>query len=456
MLPNASGLTWIDPGHILFSEIKSGAHMALVTSAESRAGERDVYVPPHARGMVHRSYLSPDGKNVLLAEMDNGGFLPCRLTPFDGSSPGKPVGPSAGRCTSAAWSPDGKWMYLNANTGDGFHIWRQRPDGSQLEQITFGPTEQEGIAIERDGRSLISSVGSTEGSLWIHDAAGERQISGEGSAFAANFSPDGRQLYYLTAAFTRTSAVVREPQRSELWVADLASGKSERVLPGAGVVAYDISIDGKRIVYSSRGADGKRHTWISSLDRRTPPQPVLTEADDQVSFGPGDELIFRSIEGSANYLYRSHLDGSGRRKVISDPVLEIADVSPDGQWAVVWMAVKDREGGEPSEIMAVPTGGGPPIEFCSRCMATWSADGRYLAAHAEGPSPMSSGMTVFLPIPAGKSLPAMPPGGFKSFEMKIPGAKMLPEQYCTPNKDPSTYACLKEAVHRNLFRIPLP
>jgi eukaryotic-like serine/threonine-protein kinase len=32
MLPNASGLTWIDDRHILFSEIKSGVHMAVVTA----------------------------------------------------------------------------------------------------------------------------------------------------------------------------------------------------------------------------------------------------------------------------------------------------------------------------------------------------------------------------------------------------------------------------------------
>ena len=30
LLPNASGLTWIDPAHVLFSEIKSGVHMAMM------------------------------------------------------------------------------------------------------------------------------------------------------------------------------------------------------------------------------------------------------------------------------------------------------------------------------------------------------------------------------------------------------------------------------------------
>jgi Tol biopolymer transport system component len=69
LLPNASGLTWIDPTHVLFSEIKSGVHMAIETAQESRQGERDVYVPSDNRGMAHRSAPSPDGKWVLVTEM---------------------------------------------------------------------------------------------------------------------------------------------------------------------------------------------------------------------------------------------------------------------------------------------------------------------------------------------------------------------------------------------------
>lgn len=146
-LPNASGLVWIAPQRIMFSEIKSGEHMAIVSSLESRAEPRHVYVPPHDRGMAHRSYLSPDGKSVLLAEMDNGQWLPCRLVPFGGESAGKSVGPPSAPCTDGAWSPDGRWIYLSMRTGDHFHIWRQHfPDG-QPEQITSGPTEHEGIAV---------------------------------------------------------------------------------------------------------------------------------------------------------------------------------------------------------------------------------------------------------------------------------------------------------------------
>ena len=200
--------------------------MAIVTADESRAGSRDLYVPPHERGMAHRSYPSPDGKRMLMVEMnERGAIVRCRLAPLDGSSAGQQVGPPSGACTFAAWSPDGEWMYFSSDSGGAFHTWRQRfPDG-QPEQITSGPTEEEGLAMAPDGRSFITAVGLTQSSVWLHDGGGDRQISLEGYAFAPKFTPDGKRLLYQ----------VRKGAASELWVAELDSGRSEPLLPGFAV-----------------------------------------------------------------------------------------------------------------------------------------------------------------------------------------------------------------------------
>ena len=78
--------------------------------------------------------------------------------------------PEAG-CTFGAWSPDGKWVYLTSKAGGLYHIWRQRfPDG-QPEQLTSGPTEEEGIAMAPDGRSFVTAVALQSSSVWIHDRA---------------------------------------------------------------------------------------------------------------------------------------------------------------------------------------------------------------------------------------------------------------------------------------------
>ena len=91
LLPNASGLSWMSDGHVLFSEVRgAGVHMGIVTATESRAGSRDVYFPAHDRAMAHFSAASPDLQNVLVVQMDRtGAWEPCRLVPFDGRSAGR-------------------------------------------------------------------------------------------------------------------------------------------------------------------------------------------------------------------------------------------------------------------------------------------------------------------------------------------------------------------------------
>ena len=71
-------------------------------------------------------------------------------------------------------------MYFGVDVAGSHHLWRQRfPDGKP-EQITFGPTEEGGVAVAPDGRSLITSIGMRQSALWIHDAQGDRALSSQG------------------------------------------------------------------------------------------------------------------------------------------------------------------------------------------------------------------------------------------------------------------------------------
>jgi serine/threonine protein kinase len=89
LLPNASGLSWLNDQRVLFSEIMTGLHMGIVTATQGRAQERQIYFPEHERAMAHFSYASPDMKSILIVEMDRTAtFQPCRLVPFEGSSAG--------------------------------------------------------------------------------------------------------------------------------------------------------------------------------------------------------------------------------------------------------------------------------------------------------------------------------------------------------------------------------
>lgn len=466
-LPNASGLTWIDPEHILFSEVKTGIHMALVTAGESRAESRDLYVPPPPSGMAHRSYISPDRKWVLAVEMDATSWLPCRLLPFDAGSTGKPVGPPGGRCTSAAWSPDGRWMYLSVDTGSGFHIWRQRFSDGAPEQVTSGATQEEGIAMAPDGRSLVTSVGIVESSVWIHDERGERQVSTEGYAGFGNFgsprsyfSVDGKKLYYL---MRRESA--REFNDGELWAAELDSGHVERLLPGFTTAFFDISADGKRVAFEVHDRDGKPRVWLASLERRFSPRRISSSEDlgeRRPVFGPAGDLFFVGFDGKTNQPYRMKEDGRGRQAVVPD-ALGIQSVSPDGEWIAARsrrVSISVEDSGGRRLILAHSVRGGPAVKICEGCgRVKWSADGRSLYFSFVGMGVWTeTGKTFALPIRPGKSLPDLPASGIRSETeaAALPGVRVIERGNISPGRDPSVYAFTMISAHRNLYRVPVP
>ena len=151
--------------------------------------------------MAHYSYPSPDRKWALVVEMDPQ-WHPCRLVPFSGGSLGKQVGPS-GACTSAAWSPDGNWMYFGVEVDGKRHLWRQSfPDG-RPEQMTSGPTEEDGLAVAPDGRSLITSISTKQNAIWIHDSRGDHAVSTEG--YASGSPPGFRTMARASIIFCATT-----------------------------------------------------------------------------------------------------------------------------------------------------------------------------------------------------------------------------------------------------------
>ena len=169
VLTNAAALTWLDADNVLFSRIRSGLHMGIVRATVTGNGVRDLYYPAHERAMAHYSYASPDRRSALVVEMDSlGDWDQCRLISLEAPAPPRPVGPVGG-CTSAGWSPDGSWMYFIAVVEGQSHLWRQRFPYGQAQQITFGPNEEAGLAVDTDGHSVITAMGVHESALWIHD-----------------------------------------------------------------------------------------------------------------------------------------------------------------------------------------------------------------------------------------------------------------------------------------------
>ncbi|HEX5234024.1 MAG TPA: winged helix-turn-helix domain-containing protein [Silvibacterium sp.] len=453
LLANAAGLVWLDPQRLLFSEVRSGIHLGVVTATVTRAGLREIYFPAHERGMAHDSVPSPDRRWALVVEMNGDGqWAPCRLVGLEGQSSPGPVGPSGG-CTSAGWSPDGGWMYFTATVGGQSHIWRQRFQDGPPEQITFGPTEEDGLAVEPGGRSLITSVGVHESAIWIHDPSGERPLSSEGEVVDAPsppvFSPDGRILYYLLRR--------GEGGGAELWRTMVDSGKSEPVFPGISMIFFDISPDGKQAVYTAAAPNGRTQLWLASMDRSSPATKVGIFGAQSPHFGLHGQILFQKIEGNSNYLEQTNADGSHLAKVLPYPIVEFQGVSPNRQWMMVVLP-KGGQNNLPT-VSAIPLKGGAARRVCDGyCYPRWSTDGKFLFAGLENPSRSGPGRSVAIPVGPGESLPDLPPAGFAALTDpgRVPGAESVARGWLVPGADPEHYAWVNTTVHRNLYRISLP
>jgi len=451
-LSNATGLSWIDAHHVMFSEIKSGVHLAVVTATESRSEQRDVYVPASEQHMAHASTLSPDHKWILVVEMGDGArMIQCQLVPFSSGAP-RAVGPPDGACDGAAWSPDGKWMYLTSDAGGhGDHIWRQAFPNGVPQQLTSGVSEEQGLAMAPDGRSLVTSVGTDESAVWVHDGQGERQVSSEGYSFSPKLSQDGSKLYYLQAANSS------ESQRGgELCVTDLANSQISKVLPGIIVVSFSLSPDGRQVVYDTSTEGAAVHQlWLASTEHRFAPHPIgsITNGNWPL-YSPSGQIYFESFVGGQWHLHRMKEDGTQNQELLSAPATYTQGVSPDERFVSIRRTVNTQDNW--TQDQAVPLSGGPAIPLCPGwCYADWTRDGKQMYFFWLSTKGGSEYRTYVLPIVPGTDLPKIPSGGFQSEKELAKAAVQSVEGEIHPGPNSSVYSFTKETSHWNLYRIPL-
>jgi hypothetical protein len=212
---------------------------------------------------------------------------------------------------------------------------------------------------------------------------------------------------------------------------------------------YSISQDGKEVAFSMTDQSGRSNLWIAPVSHRSSPVRISSAAvEDSPFFLPDGDLVFRAIEGGSNFLYRMKTDGSGRRKITPQRILDASSVSPDGRWVVAGAPVPDEE--HTSEIKAFAVDGSAAVTLCSvLCDFTWDMSGKFAFL-------VTSAGSYALPVMRDSGLPQIPPIETAHLE-EFPNRKSMTAipWYVGSALNPSVYVYTRQNTHRNLYRIPL-
>ena len=150
-------------------------------------------------------------------------------------------------------------------------------------------------------------------------------------------------------------------------------------------------------------------------------------------------------------------DGSGRRKVTEQAIVDPPSLSPDGKWMVAPVPEAAAAGSHPDNLVltkAFPLDGGQPTILCQQyCVWNWDTTGElvYLIV-----GQWFNG-TYVLPAVHGSEFPKLPAEGLGGREevAAVKGAKLIPELVGGGLND-TVYPFTRTNVRRNLYRIPLP
>lgn len=203
-------------------------------------------------GSANSPSFSPDGKTLAFVSNLNGipqvwtmpasGGFPKLVTAFD-----DPVG-------FVTWSPDGKWLAFNVAPGGGFNeqIYVGRPDGSELRRLTEGGKENNFLGDwTSDGKHIFFSSNrrnpASTDSYLLDVKTGERRMVAEnkGTGGINDVSHEGRRAI-VSRLLNRGN--------NNLYLIDVATGKEALLTPHEGPGSFEgaqFTPDGRTIYFAS-------------------------------------------------------------------------------------------------------------------------------------------------------------------------------------------------------------
>jgi WD40 repeat protein len=220
---------------------------------------------------------------------------------------------------------------------------------------------------------------------------------------------------------------------------------------------YDVSPDGKQVIFITADASGRAPLWIGAVDGGSSPRRLSDQDCIRALFAPDGEIFFVGGHAGDMFLQTIKADGTGLHKIIPDRAIFLYAISPDGKWVAAWVG---------ADVNLYSSAGGPATRVCTGCasggaenrgvtppLINWSRDGKTLYLFSE-----RTFQTYSVPLQDGQILPPLPAEGLQlsSVEKFLSDARRMAHDRAFMSSNPSVYAYPIVTTHRNIYRIPVP
>jgi Tol biopolymer transport system component len=285
------------------------------------------------------------------------------------------VAPTGLHCHFPLWSPDGAFIYfMRGLPPDDWDLWRIRPSGTGLEQITKQRTRM-AYPVMLDPRTVLYVATDADGSgPWMYAVDVERRRPHRISIGLESYTS-----LATNAGGTRLVTTVATP-RSSLWRLSLAGQGTAAIGTAPSLVAengFQPRLGPDLLLFVARQV-GRESIWslYQGATREIWSSPHAHIIGSPVLSPDGSRIAFAAREGERSRLYLIDRTG-GQPRVVSDSLALRGNLAwaPDGH-SLVSAVVRD---GEP-RVMRIPLNGDAPVPLIAEYSLdpVWSPDGRIL------------------------------------------------------------------------------
>jgi TolB protein len=279
-----------------------------------------------------------------------------------------------------AFSPDGKWLYFQSNAAGRWNVYRCKPDGSGVTNLTtdeklgkplkkahgFDVKDAYGFALSGDGSKIVYTV---------HDGkSGRVVLAGADGSSPRMLAPHLGYAYMAALSPKADRVIFSGPARGyRLQIAKLPDGKPVELTPDhPESFVPRFTPDGKTIVFFRRdgdvyrvGSDGKDLRRLTKGNRHV--EFRLSEKDRHGSSDPpdvspdGKQIACVAVKAGVANVCVMNIDGTGQRQLtFRKTACARVKWSPDGKE----IAFVSFEGKYP-QLFVVPVAGGKPRRLTS-------------------------------------------------------------------------------------------